>query len=109
MDGLRLFGICDEAAQYCSKHMSVDVSVICADGSDQVYIKGSNREIPWLGAPMPVKPLGQEVSSLDMTPNEVQLGRWTDETGDEPEGFIPSKTMSVADFLSLSALIKRTA
>jgi hypothetical protein len=104
MDGLRLFGVCDEAAQYYSKHQSADVLVICADGSGHVYIKGNGREIPWLGAPMPVKPLGQEVSSLDMTPNEVQLGRWTDET----EDFIPSKTMSVADFLSLARLIKRT-
>jgi len=108
MDGLRLFGICDEAAQYFSKHEPADVYVICADGSSHVYIKGDEREVPWLGSPMPLMPLGQEASSLDMTPNEVQLGRWSDGTGNEIEGFTPTKTMSVEDFLSLAALIKRT-
>jgi hypothetical protein len=109
MDGLRLFGLCGEAAQNYSRHESVDVLVIRADGSGHVYINGNEREIPWLGAPMPLKPLGHEASFPDMTPTEVQLGRWSDGTNDEIEGFIPSQTMSVADFLSLAALINRTA
>jgi hypothetical protein len=104
MDGLRLFGICDEAAQSYSRHASVDVLVICADGSGHVYVNGSCHEIPWLAAPMPLMPLGQEAFSLDQTPNEVQLGKWSDES----DGFIPGRTMSVEEFLSLAALIKRT-
>ena len=105
MDGLRLFGNCDDAARYFSKHEPADVVVICADGSKHVYIEGEDREIPWLAAPMPLQPLGQPVTSLDMTPVEVQLGRWSDEA----ENFIHSRTMSVEDFLNLAGLSKRTA
>jgi hypothetical protein len=105
MEGLRLLGVCVEAAQRISKREDTDVLVKRADGVLLIYIDGEEQEVPWLASPMPATAPGQPATMLDMSPTEIQLGRWHKDL----ERFIPSRTMSVEDFLQLAEMQGRTA
>jgi hypothetical protein len=99
MEGLRLFGKCNGAARHFSARGTNDVLVICADCSSHVYVQGEELELSSFAAPMPLKPPGEPAIFSDMTPIEVRLGRWNDET----EKFAPNQIMSVEDFLGLAS------
>jgi hypothetical protein len=105
MDGIRLFGKCEEAARNYSKRDSIDVPIICGNGSAYLYIDGRAREIPWPAVPMPARPQGEQVSYVELNPVEVRFGDWSR----EDETFVPTRKMSVDEFLNLAALTRRSA
>jgi hypothetical protein len=105
MDGLRLFGKCEEAARNFSKHDSVDVLVICGGDTAYLYIDGRAREIPWVVGSRPSRPQEGPVSYVELNPLQVQFGHWNraDET------FTASRKMTVEEFLNLAVMTRRSA
>ena len=98
MEGFRLLEKCEEAARAFSKRESLDVLVVCENDSKYLYIDGEERMIPWLAGSMPLRPHGEQVPYMDLRPVQVQSGHWSD----EGEKFVPSRLMSVEEFLSLA-------
>lgn len=105
MDGLRLFERCEKAARNFSKHDSVDVLVICGNGSAYLYIDGGQKEIPWVDESMPVRPPTGQAFYIELNPVRVQFGRWNKEA----EAFIASRKMTVNEFLNLAVMTRRAA
>jgi hypothetical protein len=98
MSDLHLADEVMNAAKKVSTQESIDVEVLCADGSRNLYVKGEDVTPVWWAAPMPQMEHGQSPSHLDMTPTKVRLGHWHKEA----EEFIPSRSMSVSGFLDLA-------
>jgi hypothetical protein len=102
MNDLRLLGAVEEAALRVSLESDIDVAVSPADGSTSIYMQGKDATPPWLAAAAPEKRQAQPVAYADMTPVRIQFGRWHEEL----EKFIPSRTLTVSDFLSLHRTAK---
>lgn len=97
MSNLRLADEVIKAAKYVTAHEDIDVEVLCADGSRTLYVKGDERDPVWMAAPMPQMQPGQSASELCLTPTQIRLGHWHEESGK----FISSNTFSAQQFLEI--------
>ena len=105
MDGLRLFGKCEEAARSFSKQDAVDVLVICGNSSAFVYTEGRAREIPWVTETSRPQPQGGQAEYVEPVPIQVQFGHWDSKT----DVFTTTRKMKVDEFLNLAVMMRRTA